>query len=69
MTSLSRFATAALNDPPSSNQRVKFFKEYARLRASALPSTAESRGTALAETPLVPGGNDELREPELSLPE
>lgn len=69
MTSLSRFAGAALTEPLPSNQRVKFFKEHARLRASALAAAADGRGTGLAATTPIPGGADELREPKLSLPE
>jgi hypothetical protein len=33
----SRFASCAPDDPPPANQRVKFFKELARLRASEPP--------------------------------
>ena len=33
----SRFATSALDEPSPTSQRVKFFKELARLRASEPP--------------------------------
>lgn len=72
MPSMSRFAAPMPFEPPPSNQRVKFFKEHARLRAATRPSSAELelRGTALANSADTRGGGvDALRESELPLPE